>query len=143
MRKKQRMHKVIEEKELPGAALNSLLPSRSNGVSPLETSSETSAAEFDPLVPILGWFAALPSECHEALFADFADAAQKRDLRRLLDAISDWAATAELYAHPELAEEVREALPTPDASGVRPSVAASLEKSIQENAAVWRALANH
>ncbi len=100
---------MIEEK-LPGVAINPLRPSRSNGASASEMSSEPSAAEFDPLVPILGWFAALPSECHEALFADFADAAQKRDLRRLLDAISDWAATAEMYAHPELAEEVRDAL---------------------------------
>ena len=31
----------------------------------------------------------------------------------------------------------------PKASGVRPSVAASLENSIEKNAAVWIALANH
>jgi hypothetical protein len=31
----------------------------------------------------------------------------------------------------------------PETSGVRPSVAASLEKSIEKNAAVWIALANH
>jgi hypothetical protein len=31
----------------------------------------------------------------------------------------------------------------PNASGVRPSVAASLENSIEKNMAVWLALANH
>ena len=69
-----------------------------------------SAEPYDPMVSILAWFAALPADSHEALFADFEDAAKSRNLRSLLDAISDWAATAELYANPEIADEVREAI---------------------------------
>lgn len=46
---------------------------------------------------------------------------------------------------PEAASVVAptEDCPSSQISGVRPSVAASLENSIEKNAAVWIALANH
>lgn len=66
--------------------------------------------EDDPIVPILERFLALPADCLEQLFADFETAGRDRNLRGLLDTISDWAATAEVYAHPTLGAELREAI---------------------------------
>ena len=45
-----------------------------------------------------------------ALFDDFKEAAEAKDLRRLLNTISDWMATAELYADKHLAQEVQQAI---------------------------------
>lgn len=64
----------------------------------------------DPIVPILERFSSLPADCLEQLFSDFETASRDRNLRGLLDAISDWAATAEVYAHPTLGAELREAI---------------------------------
>ena len=64
----------------------------------------------DPMVEILNAFYSIPSDYHADLFKDFRDVADAQDLRGLLDAISDWAATAELYAHPSLANDLREAI---------------------------------
>lgn len=64
----------------------------------------------DPLVPILERFSALPADCLEQLFADFEMAGRNHNLRGLLDAISDWSATAEVYADPTLGAELREAI---------------------------------
>lgn len=64
----------------------------------------------DPMVGILASFEAIPAEHRDALFADFRAAAEARNLRQLQDAISDWAATGELYANPDLAKEVEEAI---------------------------------
>ena len=64
----------------------------------------------DPMVGILAAFYSVPDEYHTALFNDFREAAEAKDLRRLLDAISDWAATAELYADKHLAQEVQQAI---------------------------------
>ncbi len=52
-----------------------------------------------PIVLILERFSALPADCLDQLFADFETASRGRNLRALLDTISDWAATAEVYAH--------------------------------------------
>ncbi len=64
----------------------------------------------DPLVPILERFSSLPADCLEQLFADFEMAGRNRNLRGLLDAISDWSATAEVCADPTLGAELREAV---------------------------------
>ena len=64
----------------------------------------------DPMVDILAAFYAIPSEYHADLFSDFRNAADSGDLRQLLDAISDWAATAELYADAPLMQEVLQAI---------------------------------
>ena len=73
-----------------------------NGVHP--------AQNKDPIIEILAAFYSVPDEYHGDLFKDFREAAEAQDLRRLLDTISDWAATAELYAHPTLAVELKEAI---------------------------------
>ena len=74
-------------------------------------SAETQAAvTADPMIAILAAFYSIPTDCHSSLFSDFADAAHSHDLRTLLDTISDWAATAEVYAHPRLAADLREAI---------------------------------
>jgi len=52
----------------------------------------------------------VPDEYHMALFDDFKEAAEAKDLRRLLNTISDWMATAELYADKHLAQEVQQAI---------------------------------
>lgn len=62
------------------------------------------------MVGILAAFYSVPAEYHNDLFNDFREAAEARDLRRLLDTISDWAATAELYADKHLAQEVQQAI---------------------------------
>lgn len=62
--------------------------------------------DYDPLIGILAAFEAIPVQHRDALFADFRKAAEAKDLRRLLDAISDWAATAKRHANPGLAAEV-------------------------------------
>jgi len=64
----------------------------------------------DPMVGVLAAFYSVPAEYHDDLFNDFKEAAEARDLRRLLDTISDWAATAELYADERLAQEVQQAI---------------------------------
>ena len=64
----------------------------------------------DPMVGILAAFYSVPAEYHAALFNDFKEAAEAKDLRRLLDTISDWAATAELYTDKHLAQEVQQAI---------------------------------
>lgn len=64
----------------------------------------------DPIVNILAAFYSLPSDYYVNLFNDFRDAAQSQDLRRLLDTISDWAATAELYSQSSLAADLQEAM---------------------------------
>ena len=64
----------------------------------------------DLMVGILAAFYSVPDEYHMALFDDFKEAAEAKDLRRLLDTISDWAATAELYADKHLAQEVQQAI---------------------------------
>ena len=52
----------------------------------------------------------IPDEYHPDLFDSIREAAVSHDLRRLLDTISDWAATAQLYADPDLAAELTEAI---------------------------------
>ncbi len=64
----------------------------------------------DPMVGILSAFYSVPAQYHADLFNDFKEAAEAKDLRRLLDTISDWAATAELYADAPLAQEVQQAI---------------------------------
>jgi hypothetical protein len=64
----------------------------------------------DPMAGILSAFYSVPAKYHYDLFNDFKEAAEARDLRRLLDTISDWAATAELYADKHLAQEVQQAI---------------------------------
>lgn len=64
----------------------------------------------DPMVGILSAFYSVPDKYHIDLFNDFREAAEARDLRRLLDTISDWVATAELYADEHLAQEVQQAI---------------------------------
>ena len=64
----------------------------------------------DPMVNIMAAFYSIPSEYHADLFSDFRNAADSGDLRQLLDAISDWAATAELYADVPLMQEVMQSI---------------------------------
>ena len=66
----------------------------------------------DPVVEILDAFYSIPDEYHPDLFSSFRDAADSHDLRRLLEAISDWAATAQLYTNPDLAAGLTEAIGT-------------------------------
>lgn len=80
-----------------------------------QMSSQMSAEEevvvtADPIVDIMAAFYHLPSGYHADLFNDFRDAAQSHDLRQLLDTISDWAATAELYSHSSLATDLQGAI---------------------------------
>ena len=63
----------------------------------------------DPMVAILAAFRLIPDNYQNELFEDFRGAAESHDLRRLLDTISDWAATAQLYDHPTLARDLHEA----------------------------------
>ena len=71
-----------------------------------EGAEEKSDGEnFDPLVTILASFHAIPEGQRKALFESFREAAESEDLRQLLDAISDWAATAEMYADTSLRTE--------------------------------------
>lgn len=74
------------------------------------SAEEEAGVTADPIVNILAAFDFLPSDYHADLFNDFQDAAQSHDLRRLLDTISDWAATAELYSHSGLAADLQEAI---------------------------------
>lgn len=71
---------------------------------------EARAVTPDPMVGVLSAFSSIPAEYHANLFNDFREAAEAKDLRRLLDTISDWAATAELYADEHLAQEVQQAI---------------------------------
>jgi len=64
----------------------------------------------DPMVDILAAFYLIPDDYQSELFEDFRGAVEAHDLRRLLDAISDWAATAQLYDHPTLAKDLQEAI---------------------------------
>lgn len=64
----------------------------------------------DPMVGILAAFYLIPNEYQDGLFDDFRRAAEAHDLRRLLDTISDWSATAQLYDHPTLASELKDAI---------------------------------
>ena len=64
---------------------------------------------FDPTISFLAAFNALPVPDREAMFEDFRKAATEKDLRQLLDTISDWAATAELYANASLGKEFEQA----------------------------------
>lgn len=64
----------------------------------------------DPMVGILSAFYSIPDKYHAGLFDDFREAAETRDLRRLLDTISDWSATAELYADEHLTHTVQQAI---------------------------------
>lgn len=64
----------------------------------------------DPIVGILAAFYLIPNNYQNELFDDFREAAEARDLRGLLDAISDWSATAQLYDHPTLASDLRDAI---------------------------------
>jgi len=77
------------------------------------SSMSTDARAFltpDPMVSVLSAFYSIPSEYLGDLFNDFRGAAETEDLRRLLDTISDWSATAELYADEHLAQEVKQAI---------------------------------
>ena len=87
-----------------------------NGHTDLATAEESK----DPIVEILSAFYAIPNQYHADLFESIREAAESRDLRRLLDAISDWAATAQLYADPDLTTELT------DAPGDRPTPHKSL-----------------
>jgi len=71
---------------------------------------ESVALTADPMVRILSAFYSIPEEYSVELFTDFRNAAESHDLRRLLDTISDWAATAELYAHSSLAADLQGAI---------------------------------
>jgi len=71
---------------------------------------EARAVIPDPMVGVLSAFSSIPAEYHANLFNDFKEAAEAKDLRKLLDTISDWAATAELYADEHLAQEVKQAI---------------------------------
>ena len=64
----------------------------------------------DPIVEILDAFYLIPDDYRTDLFNDFRNAGDARDLRQLLDTISDWAATAELYTHSSLAADLRKAI---------------------------------
>jgi len=64
----------------------------------------------DSIVTILAAFYTIPSEYHADLFSSIREAADAHDLRRLLEAISDWAATAQVYADATLASELTEAI---------------------------------
>jgi hypothetical protein len=83
------------------------LSKATNGAANRNISAENDV--FNPIVPILVAFNALPVPDREAMFEDFRKAATEKDLRQLLDMISDWAATAELYANPTLHKEFNEA----------------------------------
>ena len=63
-----------------------------------------------PIVEILSAFYAIPNQYHADLFDSIREAAESHDLRQLLDAISDWSATAQLYADPDLAAELTRAI---------------------------------
>ena len=91
---------AVQTAENPAAAR----PQNGHGLemAPLQTA--------DPLTAILANFRAIPAQYHADLFRDFQDAATAHDLRRLLETVSDWAATAELYASPELAADLTEAI---------------------------------
>ena len=85
--------------------------------SPLETYTQNGYANSaladerkDPIIEILSAFYAIPKEYHADLFNSIQSAAESNDLRRLLDTISDWAATAQLYADPNLAADLTEAI---------------------------------
>ncbi len=71
---------------------------------------EETVVTADPIVNTLAAFYSLPTDYHVDLFNDFRDAAESHDLRRLLDTISDWAATAELYSRSSLAADLQEAI---------------------------------
>lgn len=71
---------------------------------------ESTVITIDPMVNILGAFYLIPTDYRAELFTDFREAANSQDLRRLLDTISDWSATAELYAHHHLASDLQEAI---------------------------------
>lgn len=60
----------------------------------------------DPIVAILRAFEDLPVDDQSEMFTDFVVAGESRDLRTLQDTISDWAATAELYANEDLHSQV-------------------------------------
>lgn len=64
----------------------------------------------DPMVSILAAFYLIPNDYQNELFDDFREAAEAHDLRSLLDTISDWSATAQLYDHPTLASDLRDAI---------------------------------
>ncbi len=74
------------------------------------SAEEPAVLTADPMVDILAAFYAIPNEYQADLFNDFKVAADSQDLRSLLDTISDWAATAELYAHPALAADLQDAI---------------------------------
>lgn len=76
----------------------------------LVSEEEETVFTTDPIVNILAAFYSLPTDHYAALFDDFRDAAEAHDLRRLLDTISDWAATAELYSQSGLAADLQEAI---------------------------------
>ncbi len=92
-------------------AESSLAPSPQNG-SPQNGHAQNGYKERgeDPIVAILAAFYSLPEQYHADLFDSIRDAANSHDLRHLLDAISDWAATAQLYANPDLAADLTEAI---------------------------------
>jgi hypothetical protein len=73
-------------------------------------SSEITAVTTDPIIEILAAFYYIPAKFHTDFFKDFQDAASSHDLRKLLDTISDWAATAELYAQPKLIADLKDAI---------------------------------
>lgn len=74
------------------------------------SAEETVVMTADPMVTILAAFYSIPPDYLVDLFNDFQEAAGVRDLRRLLDTISDWSATAELYAHSSLATDLQDAI---------------------------------
>jgi len=69
-----------------------------------------SSVELDALEQIASFYEAIPESSYDALFQEFHEAAEARDLQTLVDTITGWAATGELLANPQLAEEVRKAI---------------------------------
>ena len=62
----------------------------------------------DPMTALLAAFDSIPADVLPQMFADFEASAQSKDLRRLLDTMSDWSATADVYANPDLANALRQ-----------------------------------
>ncbi len=60
----------------------------------------------DALSIVTGWLNAVPTSDHEALFGDFAAAVHSKNMRELLQTITDWASTGEAYVTPGMVDEV-------------------------------------
>lgn len=60
----------------------------------------------DPITKVLSYFDAIPREDYDGVFSDFAKAVDERNFAQLVHTIADWAATAEIYSHGDMMDDV-------------------------------------